>query len=55
MLYKLLPGADVLWDRKTGDLENIFGMTNPTGKNESRTLTPVQYKVIIPGHGSPHG
>ena len=55
MLYKLLPGADVLRDRKTGDLENIFGMTNPTGKNESQTLTPVQYKVIISEHGSPHG
>ena len=55
MLCKLLPGADVLRDRKIGDLENIFGMTHPTDKNESQTLTPVQYKVIIPERGSPHG
>ena len=55
MLNKLLPGADVLRYRKTDDLENIFGMTNPTGKNESQTLTLFQYKVIIPEHGSPHG
>ena len=55
MKNKLFPGADVLWDRKTGDLENKFRMTNPTAKNETETLIPVQYKVIIQEHGSPHG